>query len=307
MRILVVGAGATGGYFGARLAEIGRDVTFLVREKRKKQLGETQLKVTSVKGDVTIVPKMVVRNEHSPFDVILITSKAYSLDDVISDIKPFTHSETLLVPFLNGYAHYEKLFEAFSQERVLGGLCFIETTLNHQGHIVHTSPAHRFVFGEWNGEHTKRIELLENEFAGMNADVVSSNQIMKEIWQKYLFIAVMSGITTLFNQPIGPILKLESGRNTTRQIIREVVTIMNATWAPMSENIETETFSQLQSIHEQMKSSMLRDMEKESKIEDDHLHGYLIKKAAEHGLQVPVLETIYTNLQLYSMNHNNVM
>lgn len=209
--------------------------------------------------------------------------------------------------FLNGYAHYEKLFEAFSQERVLGGLCFIETTLNHQGHIVHTIPAHRFVFGEWNGEHTKRIELLENEFAGMNADVVSSNQIMKEIWQKYLFIAVMSGITTLFKQPIGPILKLESGRNTTRQIIREVVTIMNAIEAPMSQNIESETFSQLQSIHEQMKSSMLRDMEKGSMIEDDHLHGYLIKEAAEHGIQVPVLETIYTNLQLYSMNHNNVM
>ncbi|MGG3626055.1 ketopantoate reductase family protein [Bacillus gobiensis] len=307
MRILVVGAGATGGYLGARLAEAGTDVTFLVREKRKKRLSETQLKVSSVKGDVSIVPKMVVREEQSPFDVIFITSKAYSLDQVIHDIKPFTYSETLIVPFLNGFAHYEKLFKTFSQEQVLGGLCFIESTLNHEGHILHTSQAHRFVFGEWNGKRTNRIESLEKEFGGINAEIVSSNQIMKEVWHKYLFIAALSGITTLFKQPIGPILKLETGRNTTIQVIREIVSVMRAIQAPLSESIESDTFSQIQNMHEEMKSSMLRDMEKGSVIEDDHLHGYLIKKGAEHGLKVPVLETIYTNLKLYSINHNNIM
>lgn len=162
MKFLVVGAGGVGGYIGARLAEKGNDVTFLVRKKRAEQLQETGLTVKSEKGDVSIKPKLIMAGEEGAFDAVIIASKAYSLQDVIRDVKPFVKPSSVIIPFLNGYRHYHQLFEAFSKRQVLGGLCFIESALNDKGEILHTSAAHRFVFGEWNGERTERMNELEN-------------------------------------------------------------------------------------------------------------------------------------------------
>lgn len=122
-----------GGYIGARLAEKGNDVTFLVRKKRAEQLQETGLTVKSAKGDVSIKPKLMLAGEEGAFDAVIIASKAYSLQDVIRDVKPFVKPSSVIIPFLNGYRHYNQLFEAFSKRQVLGGLCFIESALNDKG------------------------------------------------------------------------------------------------------------------------------------------------------------------------------
>ncbi|MCY9328265.1 ketopantoate reductase family protein, partial [Bacillus spizizenii] len=214
MKFLVVGAGGVGGYIGGRLAEKGNDVTFLVRHKRAEQLKETGLVIHSEKGDVSFQPALISAGETGHFDVVIIASKAYSLDQVIDDVKPFIGRESVIIPFLNGYRHYEQLFTAFSKEQVLGGLCFIESALDHKGEIHHTSASHRFVFGEWNGERTERITALEEAFSGVKAEVIISGHIEKDIWKKYLFIAAQAGITTLFQRPLGPILETEGGRHT---------------------------------------------------------------------------------------------
>ena len=222
MNFLVVGAGGVGGYIGARLAEKGNDVTFLVRKKRAEQLQETGLTVKSAKGDISIKPKLMMAGEEAAFDAVIIASKAYSLQDVIRDVKPFVKPSSVIIPFLNGYRHYNQLFEAFSKRQVLGGLCFIESALNDKGDILHTSAAHRFVFGEWNGERTERMNELENAFAGVKADVIISRDIEKDIWKKYMFIAAQAGVTTLFQQPVGPILETEGGRKTAKRLFAEI-------------------------------------------------------------------------------------
>lgn len=219
MKFLVVGAGGVGGYIGGRLAEKGNDVTFLVRHKRAEQLKETGLVIHSEKGDVSFQPALISAGETGHFDVVIIASKAYSLDQVIDDVKPFIGRESVIIPFLNGYRHYEQLFTAFSKEQVLGGLCFIESALNNKGEIHHTSASHRFVFGEWNGERTERITALEEAFSGVKAEVIISGHIEKDIWKKYLFIAAQAGITTLFQRPLGPILETEGGRHTVQMLI----------------------------------------------------------------------------------------
>lgn len=299
LKFLIVGAGGVGGYIGGRLAEKGNAVTFLVRKKRAEQLKQTGLVIHSEKGDVSFQPAVITAGEKEQFDVIIIASKAYSLGQVISDIKPFVHSESVIIPFLNGYRHYEQLFTAFSKDRVLGGLCFIESALNNLGEINHTSASHRFVFGEWNGERTERIKELEEAFAGVKAEVIISGHIEKDIWKKYLFIAAQAGMTALFQRPLGPILETESGRHTARTLIGEIGMILRKEGVPADPELEEDSFRTMTSMSYHMKSSMLRDMENGQTTEGDHLHGFLLDKAKRLSLSTPILETVYANLQMY--------
>ncbi|MCO4851008.1 ketopantoate reductase family protein [Bacillus vallismortis] len=299
MKFLVVGAGGVGGYLGGRLAEKGNDVTFLVRQKRADQLKETGLVIHSEKGDVSFQPALITVGETGQFDVVIIASKAYSLEQVIDDVKPFINRESVIIPFLNGYRHYEQLFTAFSKEQVLGGLCFIESALGHKGEIHHTSASHRFVFGEWNGERTERITALKGAFSDVKAEVIISGHIEKDIWKKYLFIAAQAGITTLFQRPLGPILASEGGRHTVQTLIGEIGAILRKEGVPADPDLEEETFRTMTSMSYHMKSSMLRDMENGQTTEGDHLHGFLLGKAKRLSLAAPILETVYANLQMY--------
>ncbi|AEP86420.1 MULTISPECIES: ketopantoate reductase family protein [Bacillus] len=299
MKCLVVGAGGVGGYIGGRLAEKGNDVTFLVRHNRAEQLKETGLVIHSEKGDVSFQPALISAGETGHFDIVIIASKAYSLGQVIDDVKSFVDRESVIIPFLNGYRHYEQLFTAFSKEQVLGGLCFIESALDNKGEIHHTSASHRFVFGEWNGERTERITALEEAFSGVNAEVIISGHIEKDIWKKYLFIAAQAGITTLFQRPLGPILETEGGRHTVQTLIAEIGAILRKEGVPADPDLEEESFRTMTSMSYHMKSSMLRDMENGQTTEGDHLHGFLLEKAKRLSLAAPILETVYANLQMY--------
>ncbi|MCY7863534.1 ketopantoate reductase family protein [Bacillus spizizenii] len=299
MKCLVVGAGGVGGYIGGRLAEKGNDVTFLVRHNRAEQLKETGLVIHSEKGDVSFQSALISAGETGHFDIVIIASKAYSLGQVIDDVKSFVDRESVIIPFLNGYRHYEQLFTAFSKEQVLGGLCFIESALDNKGEIHHTSASHRFVFGEWNGERTERITALEEAFSGVNAEVIISGHIEKDIWKKYLFIAAQAGITTLFQRPLGPILETEGGRHTVQTLIAEIGAILRKEGVPADPDLEEESFRTMTSMSYHMKSSMLRDMENGQTTEGDHLHGFLLEKAKRLSLAAPILETVYANLQMY--------
>lgn len=299
MKFLIVGAGGVGGYIGARLAEKGNDVTFLVRPKRAEQLKQTGLTVKSEKGDVSIKPVLTSAGDIGEYDAVIIASKAYSLKQVIKDVKPFVHATTIIIPFLNGYRHYNELFDAFSKQHVLGGLCFIESALNDKGEILHTSAAHRFVFGEWSGERTERIRMLEKSFADVNAEVIVSTHIEKDIWKKYMFIAAQAGVTSLFQKPVGPILDTESGRNTAKRLFAEIGAIFRADGVPADPNLEEESYNTLTSMSYHMKSSMLRDMERGQLTEGEHLHGFLLEKAKRLSVETPVLETVCANLQIY--------
>ncbi|WP_445613596.1 ketopantoate reductase family protein [Geobacillus sp. YF-1] len=301
MRVLVVGAGAVGGYFGGRLLEKGVDVAFLVRERRKRELEERGLVIRSVHGDAVLRPKLIVAGEaDGPFDVVVFASKAYHLTGAIADAKPYVGEATMVLPLLNGIAHMESLWAVFGRENVLGGLCFIETTLNEKGEIVQTSSAHDVRFGEWPSGRTERVAALEALFSGANARFRLSEQIAADMWNKYLFIATMSGVTTLFRAPIGPIRSGgEYGTVIIDRLFQEIETIIKAHGAPLTDEMAKRQRAQLEQIAPTMKSSMQRDMEKGLPIEAAHLQGYLLKLARQHGIAAPMLEAVYHNLFLY--------
>lgn len=305
MRILVVGAGAIGGYFGGRLLEKGEDVTFLVRERRKKELESTGLVIRSVNGDCRFTPQLITKNsEPEDYDVVLLSTKSYQLAGAIEDMRPFVGEKTMVLPLLNGIAHIAQLVEAFGEQSVIGGLCFVETTLDEEGIIIQSSPANQLVYGERTGQQTDRIQRLEQAFSGTKADFVLSEKINQEMWHKYLFITTMSGITTLFEEPIGPIRSLESGQRTIAALLKELEAVMEAAGAPIEPGISNILLERINSLGKEMKSSMQRDAEKSKPIEADHLQGYLLAKAKDLNVDVPVLETVFTKLKLYEKTVN---
>ncbi|MBD8067382.1 ketopantoate reductase family protein [Bacillus sp. PS06] len=300
MRVLVVGAGAVGGYFGARLHEKGEDVTFLVREKRREQLNQNGLKVESVNGNVTIHPKMIVASDEAQaFDVILLSTKAYHLDNVLNDIDPFVGETTMILPVLNGIAHLEIIQQRYGIDRVLGGLSFIESTLDKEGTVLQTSPSHDILFGELNGQTTERITKLNEVFSGTKAHFRKRSNILQDMWHKYIFITTLSGITSLTRSPVGPIRQTKLGQELIVRYGKEILSIVEQIKAPVGENAEEFLFGRMDFMTDEMKSSMQRDMEKGLHVEADHLQGYLYEKAVKEGIDVPVLQTIYTNLKIY--------
>ncbi|MGK5506841.1 2-dehydropantoate 2-reductase [Brevibacillus formosus] len=301
MKVLVLGAGGIGGYFGGRLVESGVDVTFLVRERRYKQLQERGLRIQSVHGDLLLEQPQLIRagEEAGPFDVVLLSNKAYTLEDSVNAIAPYVGEDTVVIPLLNGIAHMELLWNRFGRERVLGGLCFIETTLNADGDVVQTSPIHDTVFGEWEGGKSERVERIEQAFSKINGTMRASANIQREAWHKYLFIATFSGITTLMNSAVGPIRDSAWGVELTRQLADEIASVMNALEAPIKPDIVDKQMETFQNQRPQTKSSMLRDMEKGLPVEADHLQGYLLERAEQKGLSTPLLKVVYNNLKVY--------
>jgi 2-dehydropantoate 2-reductase len=300
MRVLVVGAGAIGGYFGGRLLEKNIDVTFLVRERRRKQLEEHGLIIESVNGNASFTPKTIVTGEKADhFDLVILSTKAYHLEGAIEDIRPYVTEGTMIMPLLNGISHIQKLIDEFGEENVIGGLCSIESTLDNEGKVLQTSALNNLVFGELSTERTERILKVEELFSGTKVNYKLSDNVNQDLWHKYLFITTMSGITTLMRSPIGPIREGESSYQTLKSILKEIISIMNKVQAPLAENIEEIQLNQINGLGYAMKTSMQRDMEKSVAVEADQLQGYLLEIARKEGLSVPVLQTAYSNLKVY--------
>ena len=302
MRILVLGAGGVGGYFGGRLVEKEEDVTFLVRERRRQQLEQEGLVIHSVNGDLTLQPKLITTQDQAePFDLILFSTKAYHLQSAIQDVKPFVGEKSVILPLLNGVAHIQQLQREFGVDKVIGGLCFIETTLNEQGHIVQTSKGHYVRFGEFGNQETERIRKIEEALGGTRASFMRSSHIEQDMWHKYLYITVIAGVTTLMRAPLGPIRDSEDGREFIRALFLEGQAIMLAHGAPLDQEIVEKHMITMEKTDDTMKASMLRDMEKGLPIEGQHLHGYLLHLAQKYGIDSPLLKVIHRHLQVYEL------
>jgi 2-dehydropantoate 2-reductase len=193
MRILVVGAGAVGGYFGGRLLDAGRDVTFLVRSQRAAELARTGLVIESRLGNVRRdAPTVTADALRTPYDLVLLSCKAYDLDDAIASFAPAVGRDTAILPFLNGMRHLHTLDACFGAPRVLGGLCFISATRGPHGEIVHLNENHTLAYGERDGARSPRMERIAQAFAGANFDARATDTIVQEMWEKWVFIAAGS-------------------------------------------------------------------------------------------------------------------
>jgi 2-dehydropantoate 2-reductase len=214
MRVLVVGAGAIGGYFGGRMLSAGRDITFLVRPKRAAELAGAGLVIKSPHGDVTLKNPPTVQADKltEKFDVVLLSCKAFDLEDAIKSFAPAVGPRTSIIPLLNGMNHLDALDAKFGTERVLGGLCAIAATLNEAREVVQLAPMQSINFGERDGQMSDRVRAILEVFASGNFGAVASEHIMQDMWEKWVFLASLAASTCLMRTSVGNILAAPGGK-----------------------------------------------------------------------------------------------
>lgn len=301
MRVLVVGAGATGGYFGARLAEIGRDVTFLVRPARAQRLAETGLKVLSPVGDAQITSPRTVTADTipGPFDLVLLSCKAYDLDTALRDVAPAVGPQTTVLPILNGLSHLDALDAAFGAETVLGGSCAIVATLTKAGEIRQMSELHSLTYGERDGSRSARVAAIEALMEGVRFQARASDKVLLEMWEKWVFLATLAGATTLMRAAIGDIVAAPEGRPFVEALLEECRAVAQAAGYPQREKVYEGARKMLTAEKSAMTASMLRDIENGARIEGDHIVGDLIARGRAFGVETPLLARVFTHLKAY--------
>jgi 2-dehydropantoate 2-reductase len=301
MRILVVGAGAIGGYFGGRLLQAGRDVTFLVRPRRAAELAGAGLVIKSPNGDVTLKNPPTVQADKlaEKFDMVLLSCKAFDLDDAIKSFAPAVGPQTAIIPLLNGMRHLDVLDDRFGRERVLGGLCAIAVTLNEHREVVQLAPLQSLTFGERDGKMSERVKAIAETMASGKFGAVASEHILQDMWEKWVFLASLAASTCLMRSAVGNILAAPGGKDFVLGMLDECSAVASAEgYAPRAPFLER-TRGMLTAEGSQMTASMFRDIKVGAPVEADHVIGDLVARGDAAKVPVPRLRTAYTHLKAY--------
>jgi 2-dehydropantoate 2-reductase len=303
MRILVLGAGGTGGYFGGRLFEAGCDVTFLLRPARARKLRAEGLVIRSPLGDARLAVPVVEGSQLTPdFDLVLLSCKAYDLDDAMQAIAPaMCRPGATLLPLLNGLKHFDALDAAFGAPQVIGGLCHIGATLNSAGEVEHLNRMQSLTFGERDAAAPpERCERIAKTFARGSFDLRHSTNVMADLWEKFAFMAAGASLTCLMRASAGDVVASPEGARVARQLLGECAAIARAAGYPPSEKGAAFAERMLMTPGSPFKASMLRDIEAGGRVEADHLVGDMLQRGRELHLPVELLEIAYAHLLAYT-------
>jgi 2-dehydropantoate 2-reductase len=306
MRILVLGAGGTGGYFGGRLAQAGVDVTFLVRPARAAQLDSEGLVIRSPLGDASFPVAHVTADAlpalaaEQPFDLVILSCKAYDLDSAIEAIAPAVSSRTTVLPILNGLRHYAALDARFGRDAVLGGLCFISATKAADGAVLHLAPAAKLTFGERDTPgNSARVLALAAACVQAGVDHVASDAIGQEQWIKYTFLTTLAAATCLMRADVGTIVATDDGAEIVRGLYAECLAVAGAAGEPIPEKAQAVALAATTQEDSALKASMLRDLEAGQQVEAEQIVGDMLVRARAAGQAAPLLAVAYAHLQAY--------
>jgi 2-dehydropantoate 2-reductase len=320
VRMLVVGAGSIGGYFGGRLLEAGRDVTFLVHARRAAQLAETGLVIRSPRGDLDLPAPPTITTEtlraasgdqvSGEFcDLILLSVKAYDLKAAMDDFAPAVGPHTLILPLLNGMRHLDLLDDRFGAGHVLGGECVISTTLDPNGQIVHLGEFASLSFGARDGSLSEQIEAIATALSVPGFEARRSEAILQEMWNKWVFIATGAGITCLMRATIGDIVAAGAG-DLAAALLGECAAIAGEQGYALSAETLQRDRATFTAPGSELTASMLRDIERGAPIEAEQILGDLLHRAVDDhhssagqwqgkGSARPLLSVAYAHLKSY--------
>jgi 2-dehydropantoate 2-reductase len=301
MKILVLGAGGVGGYFGGRMVEEGADVTFLVRPKRAEALARDGLRISSRFGDATLKVRHVTQESLEPeYDLVMVTAKAYDLAGAVEAIAPAMQGRALALPFLNGIAHMRTLDERFGRERVLGGVAYIAATLAPDGKVKHLNEFHRIVFGPRAPAQKAACDALAADLQGVNFNWQQLENIEQAMWDKWVLLATLAGITCLMRAPVGDIVAAPAGEKLTLALLAECAAVAAAEGFATPEAAMANYRGMLTQKGSAFTASMLRDIESGGATEGEHILGSLLEHAKRHGIATPMLEVATTHLSAYA-------
>ena len=300
MRVLVVGAGAVGGYFGARLAQAGRDITFLVRGERAKQLKTDGVRLTSPHGDLTMPVKAILADElRESFDIIFLSMKGFALEEAMNDFAPAVGPNTTILPILNGMRHMETLGNRFGRESLIGGVCMVSTEMDKDGRIVQLSKVQKLSYGELDRQFRPRIKEVDETFRDAGFDTQLSIEIVQGMWEKWVQLAAAGAITCLMRGDIGQVARAPGGVEFSRALLLECIAIATVCGHRPSPNFQQQQIATLTEGDSKFTTSLYRDLLRGNRIEVDTILGDLLEHAQTHNVEVPLLRAAYTHLSIY--------
>jgi 2-dehydropantoate 2-reductase len=298
MRMLILGAGGVGGYFGARLAAANVDVTFLVRPARAALLARDGLVVRSPLGDLKLTVSTLTQAKQG-FDVILLACKAFDLDDAMSSIAPAVTQETVVLPLLNGLRHLEVLDGRFGHERVLGGLCHIGVTLTDKGEVLHLNTAQHLVLGPRSKTQAERCARIHAVLGRGGFAPELSSRIEQSMWEKFVLLTSYAAMTCLMRAPVGAIVAADEGEALMREMLAECVAVASAFGHAPDSKFIAETQAFLTERGSQGTASMFRDIQRSAHTEHEQILGDMLARSRSTGVAAPILRIANAHLQAY--------
>jgi 2-dehydropantoate 2-reductase len=299
LKILVVGAGATGGYFGGRLLQAGRDVTFLVRPGRAKLLRDRGLRITGLGEDTVLEPPLVETGTlDRTYDLVLVAVKATGLSSAIDDFAPAVGPGTLILPFLNGLAHLDVLDARFGKDTVLGGVAKVQTTIDDDGAIRRLGPLQSLAYGARTEPAPEKLpdvdEALENAGFGAALD----ERITESMWAKWVFIAAIGAVNSLMRATIGDVVAVSGGTEFAEAVVAEAAAVAGAAGYPvpaadLAATRKTVTDPGMGG------SSLYRDLLGGHPVEGEQIFGDLTARARELGIATPLLDLVTLQLRVH--------
>lgn len=302
MKLVILGAGAVGGYFGGRLQQAGADVTFLVRPARAELLRVNGLKIVSPKGDATLQVKVVSdATQGGPYDLAMLSCKAYDLDSAIETLAPAIGPDTAIVPLLNGMKHLDMLDQRFGAEKVLGGVARISSTLGADGSVVHMVPLAAVLTGERDKGAAARPALQDLAAAIGNSgfDGGIQSDIVQDMWDKWVMLCALAAMTGSLRGAVCDILETDEGADLMLEAIEECRLVARAAGREPGGSAMDNIRTYLTTRGSKFAASMLRDLEGGFRVEADHVIGDMIARAHSAGVAVPVLRQAYVHMQAY--------
>ena len=299
LKIAVMGAGAVGGYYGARLADSGTDVTFIARGAHLRAIRENGLQVRSPLGDVTIDPAKATDDpgKVGPVDIVLLMVKLYDVAAAAERIRPMLEPETGVVALQNGVDAPDILGNAIGREHVLAGSVYIPAMIEEPGVIVHGGNFAKAVFGELDGDRSDRAEALLRAFRDAGVDAEITDDVESTLWTKFVLLSAVSATNAITRGPTRPVLQDPDMRRMFTDALRETEAVARARGVTLDPDIVARQLGMAEAFPADVKASLLQDLEAGKRLEVEYLSGTVSRLGAEHGVATPVHSTIYAALK----------
>lgn len=303
MRLLILGAGAIGGSFGAWLAAAGVDVTFLVRPARAAALARHGLSLRSPLGDLTThVPTVTeaATGDARRFDAVLLACKAHDLGSAIEAVAPAMRPGVVLLPLLNGLRHMDELDARFGRDAVLGGLCHIGATLGADGTVLHLNRLRHLALGARRPAQDRAAQALHATLARGGFEPVLHDDILQAMWDKLVLLSAYAGMTCLMRASIGAIVAAPEGAALMREALAECAAVARSAGHAPAPGVLAEAEAMLTAPGSSGTASMLRDLQAGAPTEHEHVLGDMLARARAAGVATPLLRVALTHLQAHA-------